>query len=285
MILTLCVLSLLCASMRSLRRPLLNRSIITHSTAMHRFATLSVASRTLARNVASTSVQRAVSVAHSNSFARSITSRALHPTHRTPEQRKQQHKVISVPADHTTTSNVPRYTTYTAAGAAAASTAATPETVAVSESSLSAVEIANANGALTSFAPPLNPENPFCFLPRLCQDALIMVHDVTGLPWWASIMVMTVITRSVFIWPLTTGQQQATAGMQLCKPDLEKMGAEFETVKAAYAKMMQPVPLHVIQDNNAKRKQIMAKHGWSMWKQFRTIVFTTPIFLSFFWSN
>jgi YidC/Oxa1 family membrane protein insertase len=59
-----------------------------------------------------------------------------------------------------------------------------------------------------------------------------MVHDVTGAPWWASIMLSTLMIRGALL-PLIVVQQRNVAGMAKIKPQLDDLGARL---KEAYAR-------------------------------------------------
>jgi len=136
---------------------------------------------------------------------------------------------------------------------------------------------------LTSFAPPLNPENPLTMLPELLQHALVLVHDTTGLPWWASIIVLTVSVRAA-LFPIAVSQTKNAAGQQMAQPELAALDDEMMKVNAAYQKLGQAVPLNVTQDHRARRSGIMKKHGVSMAGMFKNALIQMPVFMSFYWA-
>ncbi|XP_030751424.1 cytochrome c oxidase assembly protein COX18, mitochondrial [Sitophilus oryzae] len=58
-----------------------------------------------------------------------------------------------------------------------------------------------------------------------CQKFLLSIHDITGLPWWASIICSTVLVRTTITLPLAVYQQYILAKLENLKlelPDLVK---------------------------------------------------------------
>lgn len=57
------------------------------------------------------------------------------------------------------------------------------------------------------------------------QEGLIKLHDTTGLPWWATIILSTILLRSVITLPLTVYQQKIAARIEMISgemPDIVK---------------------------------------------------------------
>jgi len=54
------------------------------------------------------------------------------------------------------------------------------------------------------------------------QDTLVQLHDVTGLPWWASIIGLTFIIRGVFVLPLAIHQQYVMARLELVAQEMDQ---------------------------------------------------------------
>lgn len=46
------------------------------------------------------------------------------------------------------------------------------------------------------------------------QQSLVDIHDFTGLPWWSSIVISTILFRSVVTLPLTVYQHEITARLE-----------------------------------------------------------------------
>lgn len=69
----------------------------------------------------------------------------------------------------------------------------------------------------------------------IMQDALVMIHDGTGLPWWASIALTTVAFRSIVTLPLTIYQQKITARIEKIALEMPAIVDELKR-EAAVAK-------------------------------------------------
>lgn len=59
------------------------------------------------------------------------------------------------------------------------------------------------------------------------QQYLIQIHDYTGLPWWASIILSTVIFRSVVTLPLTIYQHTIVARLEKIKLELPEIASKL----------------------------------------------------------
>lgn len=55
-----------------------------------------------------------------------------------------------------------------------------------------------------------------------CTDALIWVHDTTGLPWWFSIMVSTFIFRSLIVFPFMCYDRRITHKLINVGPEISE---------------------------------------------------------------
>uniref|UniRef100_A0A1A9W7L8 Membrane insertase YidC/Oxa/ALB C-terminal domain-containing protein n=1 Tax=Glossina brevipalpis TaxID=37001 RepID=A0A1A9W7L8_9MUSC len=63
------------------------------------------------------------------------------------------------------------------------------------------------------------------------QQSLVDIHDFTGLPWWASIVMSTILFRSIVTLPLTIYQHKITARLE--KISIEMLGLVNELKKEA----------------------------------------------------
>ncbi|XP_066250233.1 cytochrome c oxidase assembly protein COX18, mitochondrial [Euwallacea similis] len=61
-----------------------------------------------------------------------------------------------------------------------------------------------------------------------CQDFLVQVHDYTGLPWWASILVSTVLLRSAITLPVAVYQQIIVARLDNIKLELPAIAEKLK---------------------------------------------------------
>lgn len=60
------------------------------------------------------------------------------------------------------------------------------------------------------------------------QEGLVQLHDTTGLPWWATIIVSTILLRSVITLPLTVYQQQISARIEMIAGEMPAIVKELK---------------------------------------------------------
>lgn len=60
------------------------------------------------------------------------------------------------------------------------------------------------------------------------QDGLVRLHDTTGLPWWATIVLSTVLMRTVITLPLTIYQHRITARLEHITAEMPAIVAELK---------------------------------------------------------
>ena len=67
------------------------------------------------------------------------------------------------------------------------------------------------------------------FLPIRCaQQFLENVHDVTGLPWWASIAISTFALRTVVTLPLAVFSARVMNRVELLQPEIQQLSSELK---------------------------------------------------------
>ncbi|KAH8364218.1 hypothetical protein KR084_003972 [Drosophila pseudotakahashii] len=91
-------------------------------------------------------------------------------------------------------------------------------------------QLANAGG-LVGFWQTLSNSTPVAHM----QDVLIKIHDYSGLPWWASIVLSTFLFRSVVTLPLTIYQHKITARIEKIALEMPAIVEELKR-EAAMAK-------------------------------------------------
>ncbi|XP_059615692.1 cytochrome c oxidase assembly protein COX18, mitochondrial [Phlebotomus argentipes] len=94
-----------------------------------------------------------------------------------------------------------------------------------------------------------------------CQEGLIKLHDSTGLPWWGTIILSTILLRSVVTVPLTIYQQKIMARLELITLELPEIAKELKMETAIAMKKF---------NWTEKEAQIMFKH--SLKKQWSKLV-------------
>ncbi|TDG48034.1 hypothetical protein AWZ03_005451 [Drosophila navojoa] len=79
----------------------------------------------------------------------------------------------------------------------------------VAAAATAAAQLSNASG-MVGFWQTLSNSTPVAYV----QDALIQIHDYSGLPWWSAIVLSTFLFRSVVTLPLTIYQHRITARIE-----------------------------------------------------------------------
>ncbi|KAJ7973971.1 Mitochondrial inner membrane protein OXA1 [Quillaja saponaria] len=98
------------------------------------------------------------------------------------------------------------------------------------------------------------------------------VHLYTGLNWWASIVVMTLLIRGATL-PLLVQQLKATSKLTIMRPRLEELRQEMEK------KGMDPV---AVAEGQKQMKILFKEYGVSPFTPFKGLFIQGPIFVSFF---
>src|SRR5215203_7099041 len=73
-------------------------------------------------------------------------------------------------------------------------------------------------------------ENLFIPLTNILGTGLEFIHYSWGTPWWLSIVVLTVLVRSL-LFPLTIKQVKSMRAMQELKPEMDKIRAKYKDNK------------------------------------------------------
>ncbi|XP_017049615.1 cytochrome c oxidase assembly protein COX18, mitochondrial [Drosophila ficusphila] len=102
--------------------------------------------------------------------------------------------------------------------------------LASTEAAAASAQLANAGG-LVGFWQTLSNSTPVAYM----QDVLIKIHDYSGLPWWASIVLSTFLFRSVVTLPLTIYQHKITARIEKIALEMPAIVEELKK-EAAMAK-------------------------------------------------
>lgn len=89
----------------------------------------------------------------------------------------------------------------------------------------------------TEFAAGIYAEISNSTLVHLCQQNLINIHDFTGLPWWTSIILTTVLFRTVITLPLTIYTNKIRARIEKITTELPAIHNEL-LKEVALAKKM-----------------------------------------------
>ncbi|KAM0881250.1 hypothetical protein ACQ4PT_033069 [Festuca glaucescens] len=102
------------------------------------------------------------------------------------------------------------------------------------------------------------------------QHLIDAVHSFTGLNWWASIALTTVLVRTATI-PLLVHQFKAERTFNALKPE----------VKAIDEDMVNSTDQQAKQERNKKLSELFRKHGVSQLTPYKLLFIQGPIFISF----
>ncbi|KAM8710850.1 hypothetical protein ACLKA7_017474 [Drosophila subpalustris] len=95
---------------------------------------------------------------------------------------------------------------------------------------VAAAEMSNASG-MVGFWQTLSHSTPVAYM----QDALTQIHDYSGLPWWASIVLSTFLFRGIITLPLTIYQHRITARIEMIALEMPALVEQLKR-EAAMAK-------------------------------------------------
>ncbi|XP_063971794.1 mitochondrial inner membrane protein OXA1L-like [Lytechinus pictus] len=108
----------------------------------------------------------------------------------------------------------------------------------------------------------------------LLQSGLEMLHVSAGLPWWASIIVGTLIVRTC-VFPLMLRNQKYTIRLNNCMPTFQRLSKEMNDAKACGDQFE-------MTRKSMELQQFMKKNDVNPLKSFAGILLQAPIFISFF---
>ncbi|XP_030831141.1 mitochondrial inner membrane protein OXA1L isoform X2 [Strongylocentrotus purpuratus] len=106
------------------------------------------------------------------------------------------------------------------------------------------------------------------------QSGLEMLHVSAGLPWWASIVVGTLIVRAC-VFPLMLKNMKYTIRLNNCMPIFQKISKEMNDAKACGDQFE-------MTRKSMELQQFMKKNDVNPLKSFAGILLQAPIFISFF---
>uniref|UniRef100_A0A1J3E589 Mitochondrial inner membrane protein OXA1 n=1 Tax=Noccaea caerulescens TaxID=107243 RepID=A0A1J3E589_NOCCA len=111
------------------------------------------------------------------------------------------------------------------------------------------------------------------FLPiAALQHCIDMVHSFTGFEWWASIVVATIIIRSLTV-PLLIKQMKDTTKLSLMKPRLEAIQEEMQNKGMDHVTMA---------EGQKKMKNLFNEYGVTPFTPMKGMLIQGPLFICFF---
>ncbi|CAH8382831.1 unnamed protein product [Eruca vesicaria subsp. sativa] len=111
------------------------------------------------------------------------------------------------------------------------------------------------------------------FLPiAALQHCIDMVHSFTGLEWWASIVVATILIRSSTV-PLLIKQMKDTTKLSLMRPRLESIREEMQSKGMDHVTMA---------EGQKKMKNLFKEYGVTPFTPLKGMFIQGPLFICFF---
>ncbi|KAD3641458.1 hypothetical protein R6Q59_004102 [Mikania micrantha] len=104
------------------------------------------------------------------------------------------------------------------------------------------------------------------------QYAIDGIHNFTGLNWWASIVITTLVIRTLTI-PIMINQLKATTKLTILRPQLEEIKQEMQD------RGMSP---SAVAEGQEKMKRVFKQHGVSTFTPLKGLLIQGPLFVSFF---
>jgi len=111
-------------------------------------------------------------------------------------------------------------------------------------------------------------------------STLDVIHNLTNLPWWASIATMTVAFRTA-LFPLAVMQHRNQAAMKACQPELAQLQ---ESMKNIDPSLNPQEMLRRRQVSSKKMNELMKEYGAGFLKPLALGVAQIPIFVSVFYA-
>ncbi|KAI9173839.1 hypothetical protein LWI28_007340 [Acer negundo] len=110
------------------------------------------------------------------------------------------------------------------------------------------------------------------FLPvAALQHVIDAVHNFTGLNWWASIIITTLLIQSA-TFPLLINQLKATSKLTLMRPHLEEIKQNMQDA-------MDP---EAVADGQKQMQKVFKEYGVSPFTPLKGLFIQGPVFISFF---
>ncbi|KAJ6742023.1 OXA1 [Salix viminalis] len=104
------------------------------------------------------------------------------------------------------------------------------------------------------------------------QHVIDAVHNFTGLNWWASIVVTTLLIRSAML-PLLINQLKATSKLSIMRPHLEEVKQRVDR------QAMDPT---LVSEGQKEMQKLFKEHGVSPFTPLKGLFIQGPVFVSFF---
>lgn len=98
--------------------------------------------------------------------------------------------------------------------------------------SVTPIPATQVNSPFTGIWHTLSQSSPVAYI----QDTLTTIHDYSGLPWWASIVVSTILSRTLITLPLAIYQHKIMARLELLALEMPAIVGELKKEAAVAMK-------------------------------------------------
>ncbi|KAK8940872.1 Mitochondrial inner membrane protein OXA1-like [Platanthera zijinensis] len=133
---------------------------------------------------------------------------------------------------------------------------------------------AAASSAASPFPGEVSAAAADSFVPvAALQHVIDAVHSFTGLNWWASIALTTILIRVATV-PLLINQLKASAKLNIMRPEMEKIKQELDNNKDP----------DFLREGQQRMKELFIKHGVTPFTPLKGALIQGPIFISFFFA-
>lgn len=137
-----------------------------------------------------------------------------------------------------------------------------------------ALDVLNANtdavvAAATLADPPLSALN-FMYPSDAVVGVIQSIHEYTGVPWWAAVMLNTFIIRGALL-PLIRQQQWAAYRMVQAQPDIAKVSEQIKSD-----------PRMTPDEKALRMRSVFQKHQITPFSMFKVALVQFPVFISCF---
>ena len=123
----------------------------------------------------------------------------------------------------------------------------------------------------------LSEEEPWRII-KYSMEGINYIHDLSGLPWWGSIIATTLFLRFL-MFPVALKTFRSTGAMAIAKPALDAMNAEMNKQKEQQGgKLTQEENMYY----NMKYRDICKENGFSMGSMMLMPLIQAPVFITLF---
>eukprot|EP00958_Prasinococcus_capsulatus_P004452 scaffold412_cov388-Prasinococcus_capsulatus_cf.AAC.26 len=117
---------------------------------------------------------------------------------------------------------------------------------------------------------------------KIPMYGLTYLHEMTGLPWWSTIAVATVLFRFV-MFPFMIMQLKNTHALTVARPEIDQASQTYMTKRQTQG-LTKAQDLELQMEYRNQVQSIFAKHKCSPLASLIPVAIQLPVFLSFYWA-